>query len=85
VKQSGVSIHGKGRITKRGNVILRHMLYQAAFIARRHDAELGAYYKKKRSEGMHHTAALCAVERKLIHRIFAVWKRGTPYVKTPKT
>ena len=85
VKQSGTSVHGKGQITKRGGVLLRHTLYQAAFIARRHDPELGAYYRKKRAEGKHHTAVLCAIERKLIHRIFAVWKRGTPYVKTPKS
>jgi len=85
VKQSGTSIHGKGRITKRGNALLRHTLYQAAFIAQRYDPELNAYYQKKRAEGMHHTAVICAIERKLIHRVFAVWKRGTPYVKPPKT
>lgn len=84
VKQSGTSIHGKGRITKRGSVLLRHTLYQAAFIATLHDADLRAYYRKKCGEGMHHTAAICAAQRKLIHRIFAVWKRGTPYIKTPK-
>jgi transposase len=85
VKQSGTSIHGKGFITKRGSALLRHTLYQAAFVATRYDSELRAYYRKKRSEGKHHTAVLCAVERKLIHRIYAVWKRGTPYVKSPKT
>ena len=80
-KQSGVSIHGNGRMTKRGSDVLRHVLYQAAFIAQRHDSVLHAYYRKKRSEGKHHIAALCAVERKLIHRIWAVWKRGTPFEK----
>jgi len=84
VKQSGTSIRGRGYITKRGSQHLRTALYRAAFIAQRHDPELHTYYKKKRAEGMHHVAVLCAIERKLVHRIFAVWKRGTPYVKTPK-
>jgi len=79
VKQSGTSIHGKGPITKRGNALLRHVLYQSAFIARRHNLVFGRYYAKKKGEGKHHTSALCAVERKLIHTIWAVWKRGTPF------
>lgn len=79
VKQSGTSIHGKGPITKRGNALLRHVLYQSAFIARRHNLVFGRYYAKKKGEGKHHTSALCAVERKLIHTIWAVWTRGTPF------
>jgi len=33
VHESGASIHGKGYITKRGNTYLRHILFNAAFIA----------------------------------------------------
>jgi hypothetical protein len=29
--------------------------------------------------GKHYFSALCAVERKLIHLIYGVWKRGTPF------
>lgn len=79
VKQSGTSIHGKGPITKRGNALLRHVLYQSAFIARRHNLVFGRYYAKKKGEGKHHTSVLCALERKLIHTIWAVWTRGTPF------
>jgi len=77
--QSGTSIHGKGYITKRGNAYLRYILFNAAFIARQHDAELKAYFEKKVSEGKHYCSAVCAVERKLVHRIYAVWRRGRPY------
>lgn len=79
VKQSGTSIHSKGPITKRGNSLLRHVLYQSAFIAKRHNLVFGRYYAKKKGEGKHHTSALCALERKLIHTIWAVWTRGTPF------
>jgi transposase len=81
VYQSGTSIHGKGYISKRGNKPLRSILFSAAFIAQRRDPELRAYYMKKRSKGKHHFVILCAIERRIINRIFAVWKRGTPYEK----
>lgn len=80
VHESGSSVRGKGFLTKKGDRLLRHALFMAAFIASRRIPELAAYYAKKRSEGMHHTAAVCAVERKLVHVIWAVWTRGTPFV-----
>ena len=79
VHESGTSIKGKGYISKRGNSYLRRMLFNAAFIARQKNPDLKTYFKKKKSEGKHYFSALCAVERKLIHLIWAVWKRGTPY------
>jgi transposase len=79
VHESGTSVLGKGFVTKRGNKHLRSLLFNAAFIARRHDPELKVYFEKKRGEGKHYFSAMCAVERKLIHRIHAVWKRGTPF------
>lgn len=83
VFQSGTSVHGKGFISKRGNKYLRHILFSAAFIAQRRNPELHAYFKKKLAEGKHYFSAMCAVERKLIHLIYAVWKRGTPYQAEP--
>lgn len=80
VHESGTSVRGKGYITKRGNAGLRSTLFNAAFIAKRHNPNLGGFFDKKISEGKHHTAALCAVERKLVHLVWAVWTRGTPYV-----
>lgn len=81
VHESGASVRGKGFLTKKGDGLLRHALFMAAFIAARRNPELKAYYAKKSAEGMHHTAILCAVERKLVHIIWAVWTRGTPFVK----
>lgn len=79
VHQSGTSIHGKGYISKRGSKYLRHVLFNAAFIAKRRNPDLKKYMEKKLSEGKHYFSALCAVERKLIHLIWAVWTRGTPF------
>lgn len=79
VKQSGTSILGHGPISKRGNSLLRQILYQSAFVAKRRSLTFGRYYAKKKGEGKHHTSVLCAVERKLIHTIFAVWSKGEPF------
>ncbi len=79
VYQSGTSINGKGYISKRGNASLRCILFNAAFIARRHIPELKQFFNKKISEGKHYFSAQVAVERKLVHLIYAVWTRNTPY------
>lgn len=81
VHESGTSVKGKGFIVKRGDRLLRHVLFLAADTARKYIPELKKYYEDKRTEGKHHFVALCAVERKLVHLIWAVWRRGTPYEK----
>ena len=79
VFESGTSVKGKGYISKRGNSILRRALWNAAFVSRQKIPYLKAYFEKKRGEGKHYAVALCAVERKLVHLIWAVWQRGTPF------
>lgn len=82
VRQSGTVLTRNTKLTKRGAPELRHVLFLAANIARQHDPELMAYYQKKRDEGRTYTAATVATARKLTHRVYAVLKRGTPYVKS---
>ena len=72
VHESGTSIHGKGYLTKRGNRYLRYILFNAAFIAQRRNPDLRKYMVKKLAEGKHHFSVLCAIERKLVHIIYAV-------------
>jgi transposase len=61
----------KGRMTKRGNPLLRKALFIAAFVASKHDPELSLYYQKKRAEGKAHRLSVCAVARKLCERIYS--------------
>lgn len=79
VKQSGASLRRNTRLTKRGSPYLRRALYLAANSARRHDPELKAVYDKKRAEGKRHKQATIVVARKIATRVYAVWRRGTPY------
>lgn len=84
VRQSGITLKRNTRITKRGSPYLRRSLYIAASIAQRHDQELRDYFTKKMSEGKAYKEATVAVARKLLNRVYAVWKRGTPYMLYPQ-
>lgn len=57
------------------------MLFISAFIARQRNPVLKAYFQQKIAEGKPYKTALTAVERKLVHIIWAVWTRGTPFVQ----
>jgi transposase len=85
VRQSGTVLNRNTKLTKRGSAELRNSLFLAANIARQHDPELKAYYQKKRNEGRTYTEATVATARKVANRIFAVLKRGTPYIRYEKT
>ena len=84
VKQSGVSLKHNTKITKRGSPYLRKSVYISAYIAKRHDPELKEYFDKKINEGKRYKEATVATARKILYRVYAVWKRGTPYVKYPQ-
>lgn len=80
VYESGISIHGKGYISKRGSRILRTRFFNAASVAVLHKNIFREFFLKKRSEGKPYRVALCAVMHKMVHTVFAVWKRNTPFV-----
>ena len=80
VIQSG-NLDVRGRMTKRGNNNLRHALYLAANVARMHDPQLKQYFEQKRKDGKHYTVAVCAVARKMCHRIYATVTEDRLYEK----
>ena len=79
VKQSGASLKHNTKITKRGSPYMRQALYLAAASAERCDDELKATYDKKRAEGKRYKEATIVVARRLLARVYTVWKRGTAY------
>jgi len=81
VHQSGTSINGKGYISKRGSKLLRTRLFNASSVAVIHPPNLFYdFFRKKRAEGKPYRVALCAVMRKMVHVVHAVWTRETPFV-----
>lgn len=77
---SGTSLKFKTKVNPMANKPLKAMLNLAARSAITSDPELKLYYLRKVEEGKNKMSVLNAVRNKLIHRIFAVVKRGTPYV-----
>ena len=78
---SGSSIHGRTRISPQADRVLKTLLHMAALGVIARPGELQDYYHRKRAEGKPPMTVINAVRCKIIHRLFAVVNRGTPYVK----
>lgn len=76
---SGTSIKGTPGTSNFANKVLKYHLHMAAMSAIRHSPELREYYRRKREEGKDKMKILNAIRNKLLHRVVAVVKRGTPY------
>ena len=79
--QSGTSIKGKWKVSHLANKKIKTLLHLAAMSAITAKGELHEYYKRKLGEGKNKMSVINAIRNKLIHRIFAVIKRLTPYQK----
>lgn len=77
---SGSSIRGRSKVSHRSNKRLKSLLHLAALAAVRAKGDLRDYYLRKTAEGKSKMSVLNAVRNKIIHRIFAVLKRNSPYV-----
>lgn len=80
-KTSGESINVRPKVSHLANKKLKGLISSGASIARVHDKELRAYYERRLSEGKNKFVIQNAIRNKFLHRIFAVVKRGTPYVE----
>lgn len=63
----------------RRNSILRTALIEASWIAIAKDPSLGSFFSKSRREGKHPNLAIISVARKLVNRIFYVWRTKQKY------
>ena len=78
--QSGTSIKSKSRVSHYANKKMKSLLYLAASSAIQNDEEFKSYYQKRIEAGKSKMSTMNAVKNKIIARVFAVIKRGTPYV-----
>lgn len=77
---SGISLKGRAKISPLANKKMKGLLSIGACSAIQHDNELRNYYNKKIKEGKPPLSVLNVVKNKMVSRVFAVIKRGTPYV-----
>jgi transposase len=81
-KQSGTSVKGKTKISKKGNKYLRKAMHMPALSAIRHDERFKAIYARLIAKHGIKMKAAVAVQRKLLEMIYTVYKTNTPYDKS---
>lgn len=80
-KQSGTSVKGKPRISKRGNRHLRKAMHLPALCAIRYDERFKAIFSRLVAKHGIKMKAAVAVQRKILEMIFTLYKTGKPYDK----
>ena len=77
--QSGISVHRKGRISKRGSREIRKRLYEATLSAARYNISVRAIYQRLKEAGKPEKVARTAAARKLLLIAHAIYKTGEHY------
>ena len=80
-KESGTSVKGKPRISKRGNKHLRKAMHLPALTAIRHDERFKAVFVRLVSKHGIKMKAAVAVQRKLLEMTFTIFKTNKKYDK----
>ena len=80
--QSGISIKGKTKVSHLANKKMKSLLNTCAVTAITHNAEMQQYYERRIKEGKSKMSTINIIRNRLLSRVFAVVKRGTPYVNT---
>ncbi|HEX8461963.1 MAG TPA: IS110 family transposase [Segetibacter sp.] len=80
-KQSGTSIKGKPKISKKGNKHLRKAMHLPALSAIRHDQRFKAVFARLVSKHGIKMKAVVAVQRRLLEMIYTIYKTNKKYDK----
>ena len=76
---SGTSVKGKPRVSHFANKRLKKLLHMVAMSTISSNKELSNYYARKVGEGKNKMLVINAIRNKVLHRLCAVIRRGTPY------
>ena len=77
--RSGTSIRGKTRVSHLADKAMKTLLELSARSAIQYDKELREYYLKRIAAGKAKRSTINIIRNKILHRIFAVINRQTPY------
>jgi transposase len=77
--ESGTSVHGPRKISKKGNSYVRQMLYMAAMSAAQCDDHHRDYYQRIVNKTGIKMKANVAIQRKLLLLIYTLFKNNLPY------
>lgn len=71
------------RRARRGNKVLKRVLYRSAFSCISHHERSEAFYRKKRAEGKGHHQAVIALARRRVNVLWAMLRDGQAYSERP--
>lgn len=80
-KESGSSVKGKPKISKRGNKHLRKAMHLPALAAIRHSERYKAIFVRIVSRNSVKMKATVAVQRKLLEMVYTIYKTNKPFEK----
>ena len=83
-RESGTSIKGKTRISKKGNRYIRNALYFPAMVACRFNPNLKQTYIRINQNKPSKMIGQVAIQRKLLSLIFTLWKNNTEFIENYK-
>ena len=83
-RESGTSIKGKTRISKKGNRYIRNALYFPAMVACRYNVNLKQTYTRINQTKTSKMIGQVAIQRKLLSLIYTLWKNDAVYIEDYK-
>lgn len=72
---------GASHVSKKANIPLKALISNGVQSAINHDPQIKAYKNRLEQQGKPPGVIYNNIKNKLVHRVFSVIKRGTPYVK----
>ena len=78
-RESGTSVLGKTRISKKGNSWIRGALHFPALVASRHNEILKTSYQRINRKKASKMVGITALQRKLLVLIYILWKNDTVF------
>ena len=79
-RQSGTSVHGRSRISKHGNQMMRKSLYMPTLVSIQYNHKIKVFYERLVSKHKPKKVAVIAAMRKLLLIAHAIYKNKTVYV-----
>jgi len=79
-RQSGTSVHGRSRISKHGNQMMRKCLYMPTLASIQYNHKIKVFYERLVSKHKPKKVAVIAAMRKLLLIAHAIYKNKTVYV-----
>lgn len=67
------------RMSRKGNDLVRRLLYTAAQVAVKHNPPVGALFARLRAQGKEYNVAIGRCMAKLLRQVFAVWQKDCEF------